>query len=537
MEKLFKKEQIRLFLKNKSIRKTIRYGLLEIIAQFFIFITVLHLLTISGERGRYFVILIIFIILETIGFRNYSSLLSEYSESKIADIRYSMMEKVGNTDLPTFERVGAEQIYTILTYDVGEISVLSREIAQTGRLLPLILILIIRLASLSFISFIVAFLFLFSIFIVVFYVQLKVAKITARLRYKEKKLFDAVSDLLDGFKELKLNDKKSEDFFNFCFISRANELMHFKLQRFKYFLYSYLSVYIIWFFSFFILIVSYFISPYQQEIIITSLGMILLMPKAVIYREIPKLVNANISFKRILDFENILQNLKSESFQESQQTDFKEIKYDNISFSYHNSDNSSSFSVGPVSIDLYQGEILFITGGNGAGKTTILKLMTGLYPIDSGEIYLDGKNIRIEEYRPLFSAVFSDFHLFDRLYGLESIDEKGIDSLLEIFKLDQKVQLENDAFSTRNLSTGQKKRLALLMAMLEDKPIYFFDEWAADQDPEFRRYFYENLLPSFKKQGKTVIAVTHDDRFFYAADRVLNLEYGQIAQKTKIVAL
>ena len=83
-------------------------------------------------------------------------------------------------------------------------------------------------------------------------------------------------------------------------------------------------------------------------------------------------------------------------------------------------------------------------------------------------------------------------------------------------------------FSTLDLSTGQRKRLAMVAALLDDKPIYIFDEWAADQDPGFRRYFYEGLLGELKARGKTVLAVTHDDRYFGVADRVVKRGEGGV---------
>ncbi len=127
-----------------------------------------------------------------------------------------------------------------------------------------------------------------------------------------------------------------------------------------------------------------------------------------------------------------------------------------------------------------------------------------------------------------FEQFFADFHLFDRFYGLSGVDETKVNELLKLMQLDQKVQFTDNRFSTLQLSTGQKKRLALITAIIEDKPIYIFDEWAADQDQHFREYFYLGLLPEFKAQGKTVIAVTHDDRYFQAADRTIKMEYGKL---------
>jgi ABC-type siderophore export system, fused ATPase and permease components len=101
-------------------------------------------------------------------------------------------------------------------------------------------------------------------------------------------------------------------------------------------------------------------------------------------------------------------------------------------------------------------------------------------------------------------------------------------ALLAALQLTQKVTLKEGKFSTLALSTGQRKRLALLVAWLEDRPFYLFDEWAADQDPAFREVFYHQLLPALTARGKAVVVITHDDRYFHLADRCLKLEWGQL---------
>jgi putative ATP-binding cassette transporter len=213
--------------------------------------------------------------------------------------------------------------------------------------------------------------------------------------------------------------------------------------------------------------------------------------------------------------------------------DFKHIKLENIEFSYLDSRGNKGFSVGPINLDIKSGEILFIVGGNGSGKTTFLKVICMLYYAQKGFIRLD--DILVEpsnavDYRQLFSGVFSDFHLFSKLFGMENVKPEKVEELLKIMQIHNKTRFLGDCFSTLDLSTGQRKRLALLISLLEDKSIYIFDEWAADQDPEFRQYFYEVILQQLKKQGKTVIAASHDDRFFHFADKVIKLDFGKIAK-------
>jgi putative ATP-binding cassette transporter len=198
--------------------------------------------------------------------------------------------------------------------------------------------------------------------------------------------------------------------------------------------------------------------------------------------------------------------------------------------SYHREKENSIFTLGPIRLDITPGEMLFITGGNGSGKTTLVKLLTGLYTPEEGAIFLDGNEVtddNRDHYRQHFSVVFSDFFLFDRLLGLPQLDGK-VQEYLMLLQLDHKVTVKDGELSTTELSQGQRKRLALLTAYLEDRPIYVFDEWAADQDPQFREVFYHQLLPDLKSRGKTVIVVSHDDRYYHVADRVIKLDYGKL---------
>ncbi len=203
-----------------------------------------------------------------------------------------------------------------------------------------------------------------------------------------------------------------------------------------------------------------------------------------------------------------------------------------LQHTYRVEDEESTFHLGPIDLALESGQLLFLIGGNGSGKTTLAKLLLGLYMPEDGQIEWDGQPVteaNLDDYRQLFSVVFADFFLFDQLLGLEDIaDDQDASAYLQMLHLDHKVQMSNGKLSTVELSTGQRQRLALLTAYLEDRPIYLFDEWAAGQDPEFKELFYRQLLPELRNRGKLVIVISHDDHYYHVADRIIKLNSGQI---------
>jgi putative ATP-binding cassette transporter len=198
------------------------------------------------------------------------------------------------------------------------------------------------------------------------------------------------------------------------------------------------------------------------------------------------------------------------------------------------------FTVGPLDLAIGEGELLFVVGGNGSGKTTLAMVLLGLYAPDAGEIVLNGRRVtaeNVDAYRQHFCAVFSDFHLFEQLLLADSpaLRERAAHYVARL-GMAHKVRAEAGRFSTIRLSTGQRKRLALVSAWLEDRPVYLFDEWAADQDPAFKHVFYTELLPELKARGKTVVVVTHDDAYFHCADRLVKLEDGRLHATTPAAA-
>lgn len=209
------------------------------------------------------------------------------------------------------------------------------------------------------------------------------------------------------------------------------------------------------------------------------------------------------------------------------------VAFEGVTFRYSDeSTGKDSFRLGPIDLVLRPGELVFVIGGNGSGKSTFVKVLAGLYVPGEGTISLDGTVITDadrEWYREHFSVVFSDFYLFEKLLGIdESRVRSQAGAYLARLQIDHKISVSDRTFSTTDLSQGQRKRLALVTAYLEDRPIYVFDEWAADQDPQYKEIFYHDLLQDLRARGKCVVVITHDDRYFHLGDRVIKLEDGKV---------
>lgn len=263
--------------------------------------------------------------------------------------------------------------------------------------------------------------------------------------------------------------------------------------------------------------------------------LVLTQPVKALSNQFPMLLEADVSLMRVLELLDVFGAQHAESKGTSGEDHVfpvDRLRFQDVIYTYSHGDQEGGFRLGPIDLEVAPGELVFVIGGNGAGKTTFAKVLTGLYVPDGGSMSVGDRLVTManrEAYRQLFSAVFSDFYLFETLFGVpgEDVEKKG-QAYLTKLKLEHKVRIEGDKFSTLSLSTGQRKRLALVAAYLEDRPVYLLDEWAADQDPNFKEIFYRELLPELKSRGKAVIVISHDDKYFDVADRIFKLEDGKI---------
>ncbi len=253
-------------------------------------------------------------------------------------------------------------------------------------------------------------------------------------------------------------------------------------------------------------------------------------PIGLMISAIPQVVRGNVALEKILA---LSESLECETFSKKL-VDFPKwtsIFLNNVNFSY-SGDQNENFRIQDINLEIRRGEITFIIGGNGSGKSTLAKLlsfhhMPSFGTLALGEIVLDSENI--ESARQLVGAIYADFYLFEKISGYQSKDKLKVEMYLKYFRLDGKVKISDEGnYSTLNLSDGQKKRLAMLTLFLEDKEIFVFDEWAADQDPQFKKIFYEDILPDLKSRNKAIIVITHDDAYFHHADNLIAMDFGKL---------
>jgi putative ATP-binding cassette transporter len=285
--------------------------------------------------------------------------------------------------------------------------------------------------------------------------------------------------------------------------------------------------------------------PAADKAVISGFVLILLYMKGPLEHLIgvlPLVGRAQVAFRRIAELNSQFSSPEPQLLEAGNDNprSVASLELRDLRYAYPPAAGAAPFQLGPVNLALKQGDILFIVGENGCGKTTLIKLLLGLYAPTGGDILLDGKPVDAasrDDYRQLFTTVFADYYLFDDLILGAGAIPADASRYLERLEIAHKVQVQDGTFSTTDLSTGQRKRLALVNAWVEERPVLVFDEWAADQDPTFRRIFYTELLPELKALGKTIIVISHDDRYFDVADHLLRLESGKVVSAEAVAGL
>lgn len=472
-----------------------------------------------------------------------SSVLSQFflinlSQSAVFNLRLQLSRGILNSPLRHLENLGPSKLLATLTEDVATLS-------NTVYAIPFIcvdiavitgcLIYMLSLSGLVF-AFTIGIMLigLGSIQVLIGRAQLYLT----RARDEQDNLFKYFRAITDGIKELKLNATRRQEFFsNELSLSAAKSRDENKAALFTF------SISTGWGNLLFFILVGglLFVLPQLVDIPIAVLSAYVLtltymmLPMQSILDKLQALGRASVALQKIETIGLKLADKKEPSgfILHPITQNWNRLELEQVTHKYGNGNgNENIFTLGPIDLTFMPGEIVFLVGGNGSGKSTLAKLITGLYQPESGKIKLNKKIItddNREWYRQHFAVVFSDFYLFDKLYGLDNpFATIQAREYLRQLQLDNKVTIEESRLSTIDLSQGQRKRLALLTAYLENRPIYLFDEWASDQDPVFREIFYKQIIFNLKQRGKTVLVISHDDHYFPVADRIIKLDYGQV---------
>ncbi|WP_046758362.1 cyclic peptide export ABC transporter [Kordia jejudonensis] len=485
---------------------------------------------VNNMYGYFFLVtLFVFVVSKKIT----ESYLIRTANKLIQEIRTNLIKNILETTYERFEQLEKGRIFATLSGDTVKIS------SSVAIVLKLIT---------SSITIIVAFIYLWviaqwatmSMIVIVFFLVLlyyfvakKATVYIEKARSINDKYYHLLEGLVEGYPELSINTAKKQIYEEEIFALNKDLCDTNSTAQVQYLNARILSdTSIIMVLGVICFVVPLYFPSLQSNVLLSFLMVILYLfaPISDVITIVPTLNEIKISWDRINDFLKELELDKGERQSLQEIPTVSNFSLKDIEFNYKNKASEKKFKIGPIDLNLQQGEILFIIGGNGSGKSTLAKVITGLYKADKGTIKINGEVIDNASLGELFSIVFNDSYLFKKLYGIDVDKEKErIDSYLSLLKLDKKVRLMNSEFDTIKLSSGQKKRLALLKCFIEDSPIYLFDEWAAEQDPEFRKFFYRTLLQKMKAEGKIIIAITHDDNYYDVADKIIKLDYGSVS--------
>jgi len=460
-------------------------------------------------------------------------------EQVLRAVRMRIIDKIRSTSLLEFEGIGREVVYNRLTQETTTISQAAPVLINACQAAIMLVFAGIYILALSEAALLISTISITGGMIMYLAHHKKVSQELRAADRKEREFLVMLNQVMEGFKEIKINRCKSNDLFaHFNVIADESERLRIRTGTLYVtdFMFSQISFYLL--LACLIFVMPRFSETSTATIIKLTASILFIMgPLETFISSIPFFAKANVAAINLQELEirlDTASDMHSSEVAVDLPSSFDTIKFEDVMFSYTDTEGRQLFSVGPVNEEIRRGEVLFIVGGNGSGKSTFLKLLTGLYAPRSGSIRIDDISLdrdSVTSYRELFSIVFGDFFLFERLYGIGEIDTKRVNSLILEMDMDKKTSFSQGSFTNVNLSTGQRKRLALIAALLDDKPICVFDEVAADQDPVFRKYFYETFLAKLKIEGKTVIAVSHDDRYFHVADRIIRMDYGKVIKE------
>ena len=503
----------------------------------------------EGYNWQLFVGLALLSLLSNKYFRNFMIILTN-------DLSYEMgvsvIDKLRFATFQDYQELGKEKVYTALQ-DAAQISVVPKTFIESFQALVIVICCFFYLFWISAVSSLLLLGFTSLIILFFIYRNKKIESDFNVVRDLHNSYFTYLNDLLLGFKEIKMGTKRNDNLFNkFIDKNRLKAKNLITKNQIKYVNNDLVGSY-----SFYAVIaIVLFVMPtfYNFDRVKMSTFMITMLyamgPITALINLIPIYTNVKIAIERLKEFDVTLDALKTEKLRsinpiksDKEDNQFENIRFEDVTYQYYDEAGRESFLLGPINLEITKGELVFINGGNGSGKSTLINILTGLYAPTSGKIYYNDKEISQENYswyRNQISAIFSDGYLFDENYDEFDLDlvNKDFKEYLEIMQLSKLIEVNKEKNKIeKKLSKGQSKRLAMIYLQLENREICVLDEWAAEQDPEFRKYFYEHLLKLLKAKGNTIILITHDDKYFNCAERIIKLEYGKIISDNNVLVV
>jgi putative pyoverdin transport system ATP-binding/permease protein len=465
-------------------------------------------------------------------------------EEAVNRIRMDLLERLSRADLWKLEQFGQTRLYDSITQTGQLITGNAHFLALSLRSLVLTLAILVYIAWISLLAFAIVAVLLIVCTFRHTWLGRETSMRQAELAGDMAQLQEGFSDLFDGFKEQRLNSARSKDLGD-TFRTVSNRAMETQnvVHRYGWQQFSFGSNLFNIMLGAVVFVVPVYAPAFNQQVVHVAAAVLFMSaPFAALMQTVTLMGAADAAAGRMLTLDRELGELEeagSDVLPQPVSEDFTELSLKGMEFAFPAPEGEQAFAVGPLDFTVHRGEIVFVTGGNGSGKSTFLRLLTGLYHPPRGALLYNGQRIEPEHYaafRARMATVFSDFHLFARLYDLGPDADTLAAELMRMMEMTEITSFDGDRFARRDLSTGQRRRLGLIGALLEEKPLLILDEWAADQDPQFRRKFYREILPALKARGLTIVAVTHDDRYFDAADRRIRMEEGRIVSDTSAEA-
>lgn len=459
--------------------------------------------------------------------------LIKFTRNLVYDMTIRLTGKIFSTSYQKFEKIDPGRVFTALNDDVGRVGEsTSLFLSLTTNLITVIGV-FVYLASIALWATLLTLALIIALAALYYLVSTKTNIYFEKARDERNIFMRLINGLIDGYKEISLHLNKKLQYKN----DVANSANSYKEKiiladvRFvnAFLVGEFLLVGLLGFVAFGLPVMFKNIEYFTVVSFVVVL-LYLIGPINGVLGSVPSIMRLRVAWNRIQDFlKEIPANLDLSAAPIKKETKVENVVLKGVSFSYQSKNKEHVFGVGPINLEVIAGEILFIVGGNGSGKTTLAKLITGLYEPDKGQILINGKELKPHEIGEYYSTVFSPPYLFEKLYDVDTEKLKQeVDEYLGMLDLSHKVEIKDDKYSTIKLSGGQRKRLTLLQCYLEDSPVFLFDELAADQDPEYRRFFYRELLPKMKEMGKIIIAITHDDQYFDVADNIMRMNEGKL---------